>query len=176
MAAYDVDVRAGGGKWRSLERGSQVTARTFRGSAGQTYTFRMRARSRDNLESGYVTDTTVVPLDDRSKRLKYSKGWRRVPSRGSYGRTISAGPRHSRLRLRFRGSRVALIAPRSAGGGRIAVHIDGQRRKVVHLRGDASERRVVYRSGKLKRGRVHTLVVRVLSRGSTRLDAVAVHR
>ncbi|HEX8745019.1 MAG TPA: FG-GAP-like repeat-containing protein [Thermoleophilaceae bacterium] len=176
IAGYDVDVRKGGGKWRGLERGTQVTARPFRGSAGQTYSFRVRARSRDGLESGYVSDTTVVPIDDRSRRLAYSSAWRRASARGAYGRTISAGPRHATLRLRFSGSRVALIAPRSASGGRVAVHIDGQRRKVVHLRGAAADRRVVFRSGKLARGRKHVLVVRVLSRGATRLDAVAVHR
>jgi hypothetical protein len=176
IAAYDVDYRIGGGKWRSLARGTQVTSRLFRGSPGQTYGFRVRARSRDLVESGYVEDTTVVPLDDRSRRLAYSKGWRRASDRGAYARTISAGPRHSSVRLRFRGSRVALIAPRSGAGGRVAVHIDGQRRKVIHLRGAAGSRRVVFRSGRLSRKRVHTLVVRVLSRGSTRLDAVAVHR
>jgi hypothetical protein len=71
---------------------------------------------------------------------------------------------------------VALIAPRSSTGGRVAVHVDGRRRKVIHLRGDARSRQVVYRSPKLSRRNVHTLVVRVLSRGATRLDAIAVHR
>ena len=176
VAGFDVDVRAGGGKWRKLERGTQATSRLFRGSPGQTYAFRMRARSRDDLLSAHVTDTTVVPLDDRSRRLAYSRGWRRLSARSAYGRTISAGPRHSSVRLRFRGSRVALIAPRSATGGRVAVHIDGQRRKVIHLRGARGSRQVVFRSKKLSRKRVHTLTVRVLSRGVTRLDAVAVHR
>ncbi|HEX8065841.1 MAG TPA: FG-GAP-like repeat-containing protein [Thermoleophilaceae bacterium] len=176
VAGFDVDVRTGAGGWRSLERGTQATSRLFRGSPGRTYTFRMRARSRDDLLSAYVSDTTVVPLDDRSRRLAYSRGWRRVSTRSAYGRTISAGPRHSSVRLRFRGSRVALIAPRSAAGGRVAVHLDGRRRKVIHLRGAPGSRRVVFRSGKLARTRVHTLTVRVLSRGVTRLDAVAVHR
>jgi hypothetical protein len=176
VAGYDVDVRAGAGNWRALQRDSQTTAQLFRGTAGQTYSFRVRARSRDNLVSGYVTDTTVVPLDDRSRRLTYSRGWARARSSSAYGRTIAAGPRHATMRLRFNGSRVALIAPRSASGGRVSIHIDGQRRKVVHLRGATDSRRVVFRSGKLSRSRAHTLVVRVLSRGSTRLDAVAVHR
>jgi hypothetical protein len=176
VAGYDVDVRAGAGNWRGLQRDSQITSRRFRGTAGQTYSFRVRARSRDNLVSGYVTDTTVVPIDDRSRRLTYSRGWSRVRASSAYGRTIAGGPRHATMRLRFRGSRVALIAPRSATGGRVSVHIDGRRRKVIHLRGGADPRRVVYRSGKLSRRGVHTLVVRVLSRGSTRLDAVAVHR
>jgi hypothetical protein len=176
IAGYDVDVRAGSGKWRSLERGTQLVARTFRGSNGQTYSFRVRARSRDGLESGYASDTTVVPLDDRSRKIAYSDDWRHRGDRGAYARTISIGPRHASLRLRFRGSRVALIAPRDAAGGRLAVYVDGSRRKVIHLRGKLQTRRLVYRSGKLSRKRVHTLKVRVLSRGVARLDAVAVHR
>ena len=176
VAGYDVDVRAGGGKWRKLARDTQITSTRFKGSRGQTYSFRVRARSRDNLTSGYVTDTTVVPLDDRSKKLAYSRGWRRTADSTSYDRTLSGGPRHSSLRLRFRGSRVALIAPRDSAGGRLAVYVDGRRRKVIHLRGNKLPRRVVYRSDKLSRKRVHKLTVKVLSRGFARLDAVAVHR
>jgi hypothetical protein len=123
-----------------------------------------------------VEDTTVVPLDDRSKRLRYSKGWRRASSRSAYGRTVSAGLRHSTVRLRFKGSRVAIIAPRSEAGGRLAIHVDGRRRKVIHLRGEGVARRVFYRSGKLSRKRTHTVVVRVLSRGVARLDAIATQR
>jgi hypothetical protein len=80
------------------------------------------------------------------------------------------------VRLRFKGSRVAVIAPRSEAGGRLAIHVDGRRRKVIHLRGAGAPRRVFYRSGKLSRKRTHTLVVRVLSRGVARLDAIATHR
>ena len=177
VASYDIDIRSGSGAWRALERDTLLTARRFSGKPGKTYSFRVRARSRDGHESGWVTDTTVVPLDDRSRRLSYSRTWRKVGDRNAYGRTIAIGPRHARLRLRFRGSRVALIAPRSSQGGRLAVHVDGRRRKVIHLRGDDPlARRLVFRSGKLARGRVHTLTVKVLSRGVARLDAVAVHR
>ncbi|MEA2475676.1 MAG: hypothetical protein QOE06_3591 [Thermoleophilaceae bacterium] len=176
IAGFDLDVRSGAGAWRSLRRGTQSRSATFRGSPGHTYTFRVRARSTGNALSGYATDTTVVPLDDRSRRLSYSGAWHRLAARAAYGRTISAGPRHASVRLRFHGSRVALIAPRSATGGRVAIHIDGRRRKVVQLRGRSRSRQVVYRSGRLARGRVHTLVIRVLSRGATRLDAVAIHR
>ena len=174
-SVFDVDVRTDRGAWRSLLRGTQLTSRLFRGSAGHAYSFRVRAR-RDVLASGFAEDTTVVPLDDRSRRLSYSRGWRRVSSGSAYGRTISAGARHSTVRLRFRGSRVAVIAPRSRAGGRLALYVDGRRRKVIHLRGAGASRRVFYRSGKLARNRTHRLVVRVLSRGVARLDAISIHR
>jgi hypothetical protein len=176
IASYDLDVRSDGGEWRKLAHGTPGTSASFRGKAGHTYGFRLRARGNDGLLSAYATDTTVVPLDDRSRRLSYSRGWHRLQTRSAYGRTISSGPRHASVSLRFHGSRVALIAPRSPAGGRVAIYIDGRRRKVVQLRGKSRARQVVYRSGKLRRGTAHSLSIRVLSRGSTRLDAIATHR
>jgi hypothetical protein len=176
VAAYDVDVRAGGGAWRPLRRGIHDAGLTFTGKRGRTYAFRMRALSRDGALSGYATDTTVVPLDDRSRRISYSPGWRPVRDGGAYdGSTMLAPGRGATLRMRFRGSRVALIAPRSPGGGHVAVFVDG-RRRIADLSGSARSRRVEFRSGRLARRGVHTLLVRSLGGGPVRVDAIGVTR
>jgi hypothetical protein len=173
-ASFDVDVRGATGQWKALLSGSAARSLRFRGKAGRAYSFRARAHDLAGRVSGYSTATTVVPYDDRASRIAHSRGWSRRGDRNAYDRGVSLGPRDGTARMRFRGSRVAVIAPRSAGGGRLAIYIDGRRRKVVHLRGAAAPRAVVYGSPKLSRKRVHTVVVRVLSRGSARLDAIAV--
>ena len=175
-ASFDVDVRSGAGGWRSLLSATTLRSVRIRGKRRRTYSFRVRARSATGLTGPYATATTVVPYDDRDRRIAYSRGWRRLRDGKAYGRSVGAGPRDATARLRFRGSRVAVIAPRSAGGGRLAVYIDGRRRKVIHLRGAAAARQLAYASPKLSRKRVHTIVVRVLSRGAARLDAIAVTR
>ena len=75
------------------------------------------------------------------------------------------------MTLRFRGTRVALIAPRSLAGGRLRVSVGG-RSRVVSLRGDAVARRVVFRSRLLRPG-VHRLRVTALGGGPVAVDAVA---
>ncbi|MDQ3934769.1 MAG: FG-GAP-like repeat-containing protein [Actinomycetota bacterium] len=175
IGAYDLEVRRGAGRWRRLLAGTLKRSTYVRGRQGETYSFRVRARGRDGRRSSYATDTTVIPLDDRSSRLRRSRAWRRSGDRTAYGRGVATGPRHATLRMRYRGARVALIAPRSPDGGRLAVQVD-RRRKVIHLRGDRAARQVVFTSRKLSRRRVHTLRVKVLSRGAARLDAVAVRR
>jgi hypothetical protein len=173
-ASFDVDIRGGRGVWKPLLRETTLRSLRYRGKAGRGYSFRVRPRAASGLLGAYATATTIVPYDDRAKRIAYSGGWRRPSARPAYGRSLSAGPRYATARMRFRGSRVALIAPRDEDGGRLGVYVDGRRLKVIHLRGEDADRVAVYGSPKLSRKRVHTLVVRVLSRGSARLDAIAV--
>jgi hypothetical protein len=146
----------------------------FRGRPGRAYLFRLRARDRFGNLSKYSYDGTVVPLDDRSRRLRLSRGWRRVRHRPAYGRTL----RHARAAgrealLRFRGERVALIASLYRRGARLLVTVDG-RGRVVSLRARRHRhRQVVFRSPRLAPG-LHVLRVRTLNRRLADIDAVGV--
>lgn len=158
-------------RWRPVV--SETLARTvyFRGRPGRTYMFRLRARDRLGNFSPYVYARTSVPLDDRSPRLDFDRGWVRSRHRRAWKGTLrrAQGPAAA-MTMRFRGDRVALIAPRTLAGGRIRVRVAG-RSRVVSLRGGAIARRVVFRSRPLRPG-VHRLRVTALGGGPVALDAV----
>jgi hypothetical protein len=160
-----------GTRWIKL-RTRRRSAR-FLGRAGVAYLFRLRARDRYGNLSRYAYAVTVVPRDDRSPHLDFSRGWERIRSRGAYGRTLTrAGAAGARLRFAFRGTQVAVIAHRSRGAGRLLVTLAG-RTRVVSLRGRARHRRVVFRSRRLTSGR-HVLVLRSFGGGPVDLDAIGV--
>ena len=159
-------------RWKAVVRETLARSVAFRGRAGQSYLFRLRARDRLSNFSPYVYARTAVPVDDRSPRLDFGRGWIRTRDRrawkGTLARAAGAG---AAMTMRFRGDRVALIAPRTLAGGRLRVRVGG-RSRVVSLRGDAVARRVVFRSRPLRPG-VHRLWVRSLGGGPVSVDAVA---
>lgn len=162
-------------RWRPVVRETQARFVYFRGRPGRTYQFRLRARDRLSNFSPYVHARTSVPLDDRSRRLRFSGAWARSRSGRAYGRTLRRARRPgATMTLRFRGTRVALIAPRSLAGGRVLVTVAG-RSRVVSLRGARLARRVVYRSRLLRPG-AYRIRVTSLGGGPVALDAVAVEQ
>ena len=176
VAEYRLEVRRNTNvatRWRVVTAGTTRTSTTFRGRPGIAYQFRLRARDRSGNSSGYVYDETIVPLDDRSRRIAFGPGWRRIERRGAYGRTIARARRAGlEARVRFRGSRVALIARRSPRGARLVVTV-GARRRAISLRGPDRFRRVVFRSRELRPGR-HLLRLRTLDGGIADLDGIGV--
>lgn len=159
-------------RWRAVLRETRARTVYFRGRPGRTYAFRLRARDRLGNFSPYVYARTTVPLDDRSRRLRFRGTWARSRGRRAYGGTLRRSRRPgASMTLRFRGSRVAVIAPRSLAGGRLLVTAAG-RSRVVSLRGDSIARRVVFRSRLLRPG-VHRLRVTSLGGGPVTVDAVA---
>lgn len=162
-------------RWRAVLRETQARFVYFRGVPGQTYQFRLRARDRLSNFSPYVYARTSVPLDDRSSRLRFGGGWARSRARRAYRGTLRRALRPgAAMTFRFRGSRGALIAPRSLAGGRLLVSVAG-RSRLVSLRGDAVARRVVFRS-RLMRPGVHRLRVTSIGGGSVAVDAVAIEQ
>lgn len=159
-------------RWRRL-RGA-ATARTLRfpGKPGDTHSFRARARDRFGNFSRYAYASTTVPLDDRSPRLRFSHGWRRIGAGGAYRRGLRRTTRPgATLRLRFRGDRVALIARRTPGAGSVRVELAG-RARTVSLRGRTAARKVIYRSRSLG-PRIHRITVTAVGGGPVNMDAVA---
>ena len=148
----------------------------FRGRPGHTYQFRLRARDRLRQLQPVRYDQTAVPLDDRSRRLRFSSGWTRSTSRRAYRRNAAEGPGcpAPRWPCASSGTRVALVAPRSFAGGRVRVTVAG-RTRVVSLRGDAIARRVVFRSRVMRPG-VHRIRVVSVGGGPVAVDAVAVEQ
>ena len=162
-------------RWRPVLAETRAPSVIFRGRAGRTYELRLRARDRLSNFSPYVYARTTVPLDDRSRRLRFSASWARTGARRAYGGTLRRALRNgASMSLRFRGTRVALIAPRRLNGGLVRVDLDG-RSRVVSLRGDSVARRVVFRSRVMRPG-AHRIRVVALGRGRIAVDAVAVEQ
>jgi glycerophosphoryl diester phosphodiesterase len=158
-------------RWRGVARVGRNSA-SFRGKPGRAYAFRLRARDRVGNRSRLAYDETVVPLDDRTRRLGRSRGWHRRRHAPAWARTVLRGRRGATAVMRFRGSRIALIASRTRRGARMVVTLD-RKSRVVSTRGRHRHRRVVYRSRRL-RPTEHVLQIRVIGRGRVDLDGLGV--
>jgi hypothetical protein len=159
---------------RKLVDKAPVTGVHFRGEAGDAYVFRITATDRALNETTVTTNPVIVPVDDRSRKLwRFSKkGWRRIRNENAWGRTvIRARTSGATARLRFRGTRVALVGRKLPKGGRLSATIDGTR-TTIRLRGRSEHRSVLWTSAELRPGS-HRLVLRTLGGGPVELDAVA---
>lgn len=162
-------------RWRRIGPDKVRRTARFRGRPGETYRFRLRARDSLGDRSRYSYGITTVPRDDSSPRLSYSSGWRQVRSGDAYRGTIRRAERPgATASLSFRGSRLALIARRMPGGGRLRVRIAGLE-KIVSLRGRRDARAVVFRSRLLRPG-VYRARLTALGGGSVDLDGVAIEQ
>jgi hypothetical protein len=161
------------GEWRSITDRTATPSARFRGASGKAYRFRITAVDRATNRGTVESNTILVPVDDRDRRLlRFSRGWKRTPRPSAWGetvrRTTEAGPT---ARLRFNGRRVSLISRRMPKGGRVRVTVGG-RSKVVNLRGRSGPRRVLWTSRRMRDG-AHVLRIRSLGGGPVEVDAVA---
>ena len=180
VAYYAVDVRevangirASQADWRAITDRTATPSARFRGESGQAYQFRISAVDRATNRGTVESDTVLVPVDDRDRRLlRFSRGWTRTPRPSAWGetvrRTTEAGPT---AKLRFRGRRVSLISRRMPKGGRVRLTVGG-RSKVLSLRGRSGPRRVLWTSRRMRDG-AHVLRIRSLGGGPVEVDAVA---
>jgi hypothetical protein len=180
LAYYSVEVRevangirASQSDWRSITDRIQTPSARFRGESGKAYQFRVTAVDRATNRGTAESNTILVPVDDRDRRLlRFSRGWTRTPRASAWGetvrRTTEAGPAAT---LRFKGRRVSLISRRLRKGGRLRVTVGG-RSKVLNLRGRSAPRRVLWTSGRMRNG-AHVLRIRSLGGGPVEIDAVA---
>ena len=180
MTGYSVDVAevAGVAGYASADPFKPLVARTaltrayFRGKAGSSYRFRVtafdRATNRGSMESGVIS----IPIDDRDRVLKLSRGWKRLRRDNAWGRTvIRSRVKGAGALLRFSGRRIALIGRKLPKGGRVKVTVDGKTR-VVSVRGRSKFRSVLWRSRRLAPGE-HTLRLQAVGSNPVELDAVA---
>jgi hypothetical protein len=162
-----------GAGWRRLLDKAPVNGLHFRAASGGAYRFRITASDRALNETTVETEPVVVPVDDRDRALwRASRGWKRVKAQDAWGRTVMrTRKRGASARLRFQGTRIALVGRRLAKGGRLRVGVDGESR-TVRVRGRSGHRSVLWTSAALEAGS-HTLAIRSLGGGPVELDAVA---
>jgi hypothetical protein len=160
-------------EWRTLLDKAPTNSLHFRGRSGDAYRFRITATDRALNSASIVTEPVLVPVDDRDRRLlRLSRGWKRTRTRAAWGGSIvrAKGPAAT-ARMRFNGTRMALIGRRLPKGGRLRVTIDG-RTRTLRTRGRSGHRSVLWVSSKFASG-THTLRLRSLGGGPVELDAVA---
>jgi hypothetical protein len=156
--------------WRTLVTGSLVRSAIFTGLPGEGYVVRGRTYGADGFGPP-ASATVLVPLDERNRQVKLSRGWRKQRRPGAWnGATAAASSSRAVARLRFAKRRVRVIVHRFPSAGRLAVTLD-RRRSVVSLAGPDGHRQVAFDSGPLRRG-THRLVVRPAG-GRVELDAIA---
>lgn len=160
-------------EWRTLLHEGDVNGLYFRGAAGGAYRFRITAADRALNSSSIVTEPVLIPVDDRNRRmLRLSRGWERKRSAQAWGRALLRSKRRGAgARIRFTGTRVALIGRKLRKGGRLRVTVDGKSR-VLRLRGRPRHRSVLWVSPRLDPG-AHTLRMRAVGRRPVEIDAVA---
>jgi hypothetical protein len=161
------------GEWRTITDRTATPSVRFRGESGKAYRFRITAVDRATNRGTAESNTVLVPVDDRDRRLlRFSRGWQRTPRESAWGETVRRTTDAGRTAmLRFRGRRVSLISRRIRKGGRLRVTV-GKRSKVVNLRGRSGARRVLWTSRRMREG-AHVLRIRSLGGGPVEVDAVA---
>jgi hypothetical protein len=160
--------------WLPLVKDEAITEKRLRGQEGQAYEVRVQAIDRAGNSSGWVSSTTMVPLDNLSNRLKLSKrGWRTLRRHGAFKRSVSRATRRgASASIRFTGTQATLVTRKLRRGGRMRVTLDGAS-KVVSLKGRSRFRRKLIATRTLEPGE-HTLRVKSLGRAPIEIDALAV--
>jgi hypothetical protein len=159
--------------WRTLLDKAPTNSLHFRGESGDAYRFRITATDRALNSSRIVTDPVLIPVDDRDRRLlRLSGGWERTRVSNAWGGSVVRATRAgATARLRFRGTRIALIGRRLPKGGRLRVAVD-ERSRTLPVRGRSGHRSVLWVSSRFAPG-AHTLTLRSLGGGPVEFDAVA---
>jgi hypothetical protein len=163
-----------GKAWRPLVTDRDLTEKRTRGRAGAAYEFRVQAIDRAGNASPWAAQTTVVPLDNLSARLRLSRrGWQTLKRHGAFESSVSRANRaRASATLRFTGTRATLVTRLLPKGGRLRVTVDGDA-KVVSLKGKTRFRRKLVATGSLEPG-THTLRVTSLGRAPVEIDAIAI--
>jgi len=174
---YRIEVKRAGkpdSAWRLLRNDTTKTSGRLNGADGVAYELRVRAFDRANNASAPALSTTIVPFDNLSDRLRFSKrSWKVLSRQGAWQLSTSRATRAgASASLSFTGTKATIVTRKLPNGGRVRITVDGDS-KVVSLKGKSRFRRKLIATGKLEPGR-HTLRVTSLGRAPVEIDAVAV--
>jgi hypothetical protein len=162
IASDDLTTRAR--RYVTRARGSRATSALLRLPAGRVYALRFTSTDRMLREDEVDFGRALVPIDDRAKAVKRSRGWRKLRLEEAWKGTALRGRRGARLKVKLAAGRPALLL---RGRGGAAVRIGGQRVRVKS--GPRTGRRVVLGPRRRKAGTVTVTV----TRGSIDLDGLA---
>jgi hypothetical protein len=174
---YQVEKRrldVAGGQWTPVATDTTKTLARVPAKAGSAYEFRVRAIDRAGNASGLVTGQSLMPVDNLSHRLRFSKrGWKTLKRQGAFKLSVSRATRRgASATLRFTGTQATLVTRKLPRGGKLRLTIDG-RSKVVDLGGRGRFRRklVAIQAGEAG---PHTLRIVSLGAAPVEIDGIAV--
>jgi len=157
----------GGAYTQGAAVGSQHKVR-LKMTNGKTNRFAIRAVDPAGTQSAWYYTRAFHPrvLDDKDRKVKYSRGWRHFRQSGAWKGTLSSsGGTTGSVRMRFRGSAVSMAVFRSANSGKVRVYIDGKPKAKLTLRSNhVQARRVVFTYAFATKGK-HTIEVQPLTSG-----------
>ncbi|MCK4267913.1 MAG: hypothetical protein KAX16_03685 [Actinomycetia bacterium] len=162
IASYDVQCKVGRkGSWRNLLVNTTKKATYFKGKAGQSVYFRVRAEDNVGNVGRYSKPRrTIIPFDNESFRSK--QGFRRLRNLSSpnYLGTL----RHSRNRgdtLVFRrsGNLFSIIAKKGKRMGKAQIYVDGRRKRIIDTYSSKTRSRKVVFTVKFSRIKTHTIKI-----------------
>lgn len=168
VRGWNVQARQPGGRWITRARGAGGSAARLRLAAGRLWQLRLRVVDAHGRAATASAGATLVPLDDRSRRLRYAGRWRSARDRGAWRSTVRVGRRDARMTVRLPAGRplIALRAGRAAASVEVAV---AGRQRTVRVGAGRVERRIAL--PRQERAGVVRLRVRT---GVVRLDGVGV--
>jgi hypothetical protein len=168
VRGWNVQARQPGGRWITRARGTGGSAARVRLAAGRLWELRLRVVDAHGRAATESAGAALVPLDDRSPRLRYAGRWTSTRDRGAWRSTVRVGQRDARMTVRLPAGRplIALRAGRAAASVEVAAA--GRRRRVRV--GTGRGERCIVLPRRERAGMVH-LRVRT---GVVRLDGVGV--
>jgi hypothetical protein len=170
------DFNSGFGSFSDVVTETSSSSSTFAVAPGHTYCFSARAHDEaDNASDWSSESCTTTPVDDRN--LTSSTGWLRLRSSASYLGTYSAAKqRGAKLSLKgIRATRLALVAQRCSGCGRVRIYLGGKVLKDIRLDAATKKNRAIIPIidfDSVTRGKV-TIEIRSSGR-PVRIDGLAV--
>jgi hypothetical protein len=173
-AGFTVQVRrtsAGSHAWRTLAADTTAHSLSFRGNAGATYQFRVRAIDPGGAAGVWAQATTVMPTGARVPGARYSGAWRLAGVPGAWEGHALIGAAGASLRLSFAGGKLELVGELSPQRGAARVVIDGKARTISTPSSSRRTRRVLLQAGEAPRH--HRLTITVL-RGSLAIEGLAI--
>lgn len=162
------------GPWRAVLTDTTLTQKRVAVGGGEAHEFRVQAIDRAGNASAWVSRTTLVPLDNLSHRVRFSKrGWKALKRQGAFRLSVNRATRKgATASLQFEGTEATIVTRKLPRGGRVRITVDGESR-VVSLKGRGRFRAKLIGTGPLEAGR-HTLRVTSLSAAPVEIDAIAV--
>lgn len=162
-------------KWKTWKKNTTARSAYFKGRAGRTYYFRVRAKDKaGNRGSWSAVKRTIVPYDD-NRLIKRRKGFSskyKNSSKGFYLGTVRfSTKRGDALVYKFTGKSVALITTKARNRGGAKIYIDGKLKKRVNAYSQTAKYRKVIFSKRWRKSRTHRIkIINLGIRGRRRFD------
>ena len=168
--------------WTTLKATDRAGSVNFRGAAGRTYYFRVKAEDRAGNVGWSPVRKTIVPYDQSRLIYKQAGFGNKFLGRGSgyfLGTTWYSRWRGNRIVYKFNGQSVSLISARGPNRSKAKIYIDGRYVKTIDNYAYRTQvRQVVFHHAWRRPGTHYLKVVNLATPGRRRfdIDGLAVER